>query len=91
MISRREPEGTGEEISLNEEESRLTLIWNSQAEQETEDDALVEMEELAAEDVGEARPLKAGDWLFLDVQKTNSWNLDDAQVSINYGVSNTSG
>ena len=29
----REPEGTGEEISLNEEESRLTLIWNSQAEQ----------------------------------------------------------
>ena len=86
----REPEGTGEEISLNEEESRLTLIWNSQAEQETEDDALVEMEELAAEDVGEARPLKAGDWLFLDVQKTNSWNLDDAQVSINYGVSNTS-
>ena len=86
----REPEGTGEEISLNEEESRLTLIWNSQAEQETEEDALVEMEELAAEDVGEARPLKAGDWLFLDVQKTNSWNLDDAQVSINYGVSNTS-
>lgn len=85
-----EPEGTGEEISLNEEESRLTLIWNSQAEQETEDDALVEMEELAAEDVGESRPLKAGDWLFLDVQKTNSWNLDDAQVSINYGVSNTS-
>ena len=50
----REPEGTGEEISLNEEESRLTLIWNSQAEQETEEDALVEMEELAAEDVGEA-------------------------------------
>lgn len=50
----REPEGTGEEISLNEEESRLTLIWNSQAEQETEDDALVEMEELAAEDVGES-------------------------------------
>lgn len=50
----REPEGTGEEISLNEEENRLTLIWNSQAEQETEDDALVEMEELAAEDVGEA-------------------------------------
>lgn len=48
----REPEGTGEEISLNEEESRLTLIWNSQAEQETEEDALVEMEELAAEDVG---------------------------------------
>ena len=86
----RETEGTGEEISLNEEESRLTLIWNSQAEQETEDDALVEVEELAAEDVGESRPLKAGDWLFLDVQKTNSWNLDDAQVSINYGVSNTS-
>ena len=86
----RETEGTGEEISLNEEKNRLTLIWNSQAEQETEDDALVEMEELAAEDVGEARPLKAGDWLFLDVQKTNSWNLDDAQVSINYGVSNTS-
>ena len=50
----REPEGTGEEISLNEEENRLTLIWNSQAEQKTEDDALVEMEELAAEDVGEA-------------------------------------
>lgn len=49
-----EPEGTGEEISLNEEESRLTLIWNSQAEQETEEDALVEMEELAAEDVGNA-------------------------------------
>ena len=49
-----EPEGTGEEISLNEEESRLTLIWNSQAEQETEDDVLVEMEELPAEDVGEA-------------------------------------
>lgn len=86
----REPEGTGEEISLNEEKNRLTLIWNSQAEQETEDDALVEVEELAAEDVGESRPLKAGDWLFLDVQKTNSWNLDDAQVSINYGVSNTS-
>lgn len=86
----REPEGTGEEISLNEEESRLTLIWNSQAEQETEDDALVEMEELAAEDVGEARPLKAGDWLFLDVKKTISWKLDNAQVSINYGVSNTS-
>lgn len=86
----REPEGTGEEISLNEEESRLTLIWNSQAEQETEDDALVEMEELAAEDVGESRPLKAGDWLFLDVQKTNSWNLDDAQVSIRYGVSGKS-
>ena len=85
-----EPEGTGEEISLNEEESRLTLIWNSQAEQETEDDALVEMEELAAEDVGESRPLKAGDWLFLDVQKTNSWNLDDAQVSIRYGVSGQS-
>ena len=86
----REPEGTGEEISLNEEKSRLTLIWNSQAEQETEDDALVEMEELAAEDVGESRPLKAGDWLFLDVQKTNSWNLDDAQVSIRYGVSGKS-
>ena len=86
----REPEGTGEEISLNEEESRLTLIWNSQAEQETEEDALVEMEELAAEDVGESRPLKARDWLFLDVQKTNSWNLDDAQVSINYGVSGQS-
>lgn len=86
----REPEGTDEEISLNEEESRLTLIWNSQAEQETEDDALVEMEELAAEDVGEARPLKAGDWLFLDVKKTISWKLDNAQVSINYGVSNTS-
>lgn len=50
----RETEGTGEEISLNEEKNRLTLIWNSQAEQETEDDALVEMEELAAEDVGEA-------------------------------------
>ena len=86
----REPEGTGEEISLNEEESRLTLIWNSQAEQETEDDALVEMEELAAEDVGESRPLKAGDWLFLDVNQTTSWKLDNAQVSINYGVSNTS-
>ena len=86
----RETEGTGEEISLNEEESRLTLIWNSQAEQETEEDALVEMEELAAEDVGESRPLKAGDWLFLDVQKTNSWNLDDAQVSIRYGVSGKS-
>ncbi|MCB6545407.1 SpaA isopeptide-forming pilin-related protein [Blautia glucerasea] len=86
----REPEGTGEEISLNEEKNRLTLIWNSQAEQETEDDALVEMEELAAEDVGESRPLKAGDWLFLDVQKTNSWNLDDAQVSIRYGVSGQS-
>lgn len=85
----REPEGTGEEISLNEEESRLTLIWNSQAEQETEDDALVEMEELAAEDVGESRPLKAGDWLFLDVNQTTSWKLDNAQVSINYGVSNT--
>lgn len=84
----REPEGTGEEISLNEEESRLTLIWNSQAEHETEDDALVEMEELAAEDVGESRPLKAGDWLFLDVEQTNSWKLDNAQVSINYGVSN---
>ena len=86
----REPEGTGEEISLNEEESRLTLIWNSQAEQETEDDVLVEMEELAAEDVGEARPLKAGDWLFLDVENTNSWKFDDAQVSINYGVSGQS-
>lgn len=86
----RETEGTGEEISLNEEKNRLTLIWNSQAEQETEDDALVEMEELAAEDVGEARPLKAGDWLFLDVKKTISWKLDNAQVSINYGVSNTS-
>ena len=84
----REPEGTGEEISLNEEENRLTLIWNSQAELEMEDDALVEMEELAAEDVGEARPLKAGDWLFLDVNKTNSWKLDNAQVSINYGVTN---
>ena len=83
----REPEGTGEEISLNEEESRLTLIWNSQAEQETEEDALVEMEELAAEDVGESRPLKAGDWLFLDVNHTTIWNLDDAQVSIRYGVS----
>ena len=83
----REPEGTGEEISLNEEESRLTLIWNSQAEQETEEDALVEMEELAAEDVGNARTLKAGDWLFLDVENTNSWKFDDAQVSINYGVS----
>ena len=82
-----EPEGTGEEISLNEEESRLTLIWNSQAEQETEEDALVEMEELAAEDVGNARTLKAGDWLFLDVENTNSWKFDDAQVSINYGVS----
>ena len=84
----REPEGTGEEISLNEEESRLTLIWNSQAEQETEEDALVEMEELAAEDVGESRPLKAGDWLFLDVNQTTSWKLDNAQVSINYGVTN---
>ena len=83
-------EGTGEEISLNEEESRLTLIWNSQAEQETEDDALVEMEELAVEDVGDARPLKAGDWLFLDVKDTNSWNFDNAQVSINYGVTNAS-
>ena len=50
----REPEETGEEISLNEEKNRLTLIWNSQAEQETEDDVLVEMEELPAEDVGEA-------------------------------------
>ena len=86
----REPEGTGEEISLNEEKNRLTLIWNSQAEQETEDDALVEMEELAAEDVGEARPLKAGDWLFLDVQETTSWKFDNAQVSINYGVSGQS-
>ena len=86
----RATEGTGEEISLNEEESRLTLIWNSQAEQETEDDALVEMEELAAEDVGDARPLKAGDWLFLDVKDTNSWNFDNAQVSINYGVTNAS-
>ena len=86
----REPEGTGEEISLNEEESRLTLIWNSQAEQETEDDVLVEMEELAAEDVGEARPLKAGDWLFLDVEQTTSWKLDNAQVFINYGVSGQS-
>lgn len=84
----REPEGTGEEISLNEEESRLTLIWNSQAEQETEDDVLVELEELAAEDVGESRPLKAGDWLFLDVNQTTSWKLDNAQVSINYGVTN---
>lgn len=86
----REPEGTGEEISLNEEESRLTLIWNSQAEQETEEDALVEMEELAAEDVGESRPLKAGDWLFLDVNQTTSWKLDNAQVSIRYGVSGQS-
>lgn len=86
----RETEGTGEEISLNEEESRLTLIWNSQAEQETEEDALVEMEELAAEDVGESRPLKAGDWLFLDVNQTTSWKLDNAQVSINYGVTNAS-
>ena len=86
----REPEGTGEEISLNEEESRLTLIWNSQAEQETEDDALVEVEELAAEDVGESRPLKAGDWLFLDVEQTTSWKFDNAQVSINYGVSGQS-
>lgn len=84
----RETEGTGEEISLNEEKNRLTLIWNSQAEQETEDDALVEMEELAAEDVGELRTLKAGDWLFLDVNKTNSWKLDNAQVYINYGVTN---
>ena len=84
----RETEGTGEEISLNEEENRLTLIWNSQAEQETEEDALVEMEELAAEDVGESRPLKAGDWLFLDVKETTSWKLDNAQVSINYGVTN---
>lgn len=86
----REPEGTGEEISLNEEKNRLTLIWNSQAEQETEDDALVEMEELAAEDVGNARTLKAGDWLFLDVENTNSWKFDDAQVSINYVVSGQS-
>lgn len=86
----RETEGTGEEISLNEEESRLTLIWNSQAEQETEEDALVEMEELAAEDVGESRPLKAGDWLFLDVKQTTSWKLDNAQVSIRYGVSGQS-
>ena len=86
----REPEGTGEEISLNEEESRLTLIWNSQAEQETEDDALVEVEELAAEDVGESRPLKDGDWLFLDVKQTTSWKLDNAQVSIRYGVSGKS-
>ena len=86
----REPEGTGEEISLNEEENRLTLIWNSQAEQETEDDALVEMEELAAEDVGELRPLKAGDWLFLDVEDANSWKFDGAQVSINYGVTGAS-
>lgn len=85
----RETEGTGEEISLNEEKNRLTLIWNSQAEQETEDDALVEVEELAAEDVGESRPLKAGDWLFLDVENTTSWKFDNAQVSINYGVSNT--
>lgn len=85
----REPEGTGEEISLNEEKNRLTLIWNSQAEQETEDDALVEMEELAAEDVGNARTLKAGDWLFLDVENTNSWKFDDARgVFINYGVTN---
>lgn len=83
----REPEGTGEEISLNEEKNRLTLIWNSQAEQETEEDALVEVEELAAEDVGESRPLKAGDWLFLDVNQTTSWKFDNAQVSINYGVS----
>lgn len=86
----REPEGTGEEISLNEEKNRLTLIWNSQAEQETEDDALVEMEELAAEDVGESRPLKVGDWLFLDVNRTTSWKFDNAQVSINYGVSGQS-
>lgn len=83
----REPEGTGEEISLNEEKNRLTLIWNSQAEQETEEDALVEVEELAAEDVGKSRPLKAGDWLFLDVNQTTSWKFDNAQVSINYGVS----
>ena len=86
----REPEETGEEISLNEEKNRLTLIWNSQAEQETEDDALVEVEELAAEDVGESRPLKAGDWLFLDVEQTTSWKLDNAQVFINYGVSGKS-
>lgn len=86
----RETEGKGEEISLNEEESRLTLIWNSQAEQEMEDDALVEMEELAAEDVGESRPLKAGDWLFLDVENTTSWKFDNAQVSINYGVTGAS-
>ena len=86
----RETEGTGEEISLNEEESRLTLIWNSQAEQETEDDALVEMEELAVENVGDARTLKAGDWLFLDVKDTTSWKFDDARVSINYGVTNAS-
>lgn len=86
----RETEGTGEEISLNEEESRLTLIWNSQAEQETEDDALVEMEELAVENVGDARTLKAGDWLFLDVKDTTSWKFDGAQVSINYGVTNAS-
>ena len=84
----REPEGTGEEISLNEEESRLTFIWNSQAEQKTEDDALVEMEELAAEDVGESRPLKARDWLFLDVKNAPGWKFDNAQVSINYGVTN---
>ena len=87
----REPEGTGEEISLNEEKNRLTLIWNSQAEQETEDDALVEMEELAAEDVGDARTLKAGDWLFLDVEDdATSWKFDKAQVSINYGVTGAS-
>ena len=86
----RGPEGTGEEISLNEEENRLTLIWNSQAEQETEDDALVEMEELAVENVGDARTLKAGDWLFLDVKDTTSWKFDDAKVSINYGVTNAS-
>ena len=86
----RGTEGTGEEISLNEEESRLTLIWNSQAELEMEDDALVEMEELVADDVGESRPLKAGDWLFLDVNQTTSWKLDNAQVSINYGVSGQS-
>ena len=48
------------------------------------------MEELAAEDVGNARTLKAGDWLFLDVENTNSWKFDDAQVSINYGVSGQS-
>lgn len=85
-----ETEGTGEEISLNEEKNRLTLIWNSQAEQETEDDALVEMEELAAENVGELRTLKAGDWLFLDVENTNSWKFDDARVFINYGVTGAS-
>lgn len=50
----------------------------------------MEMEELAAEDVGESRPLKAGDWLFLDVKQTTSWKLDNAQVSIRYGVSGQS-